>query len=92
LASVATSIAAAFRLLNAYAKGQYRDISFESLALIVASIIYFVMPIDVIPDFIVAMGFVDDALLLSWTFKAVVSDIEKILAWEGRQILDLRQV
>jgi len=83
LASLLEPITASFRLLKAYANGQYRDISLESLALIVASIIYFVMPIDVIPDFIIALGFTDDAALLAWTLKSVSSDIEKFLKWES---------
>ena len=82
LASLVEPITAAFRLLKAYAKGEYKDISFESLALIVASMIYFVMPVDVIPDFIVGLGFTDDAALLAWTFKSVAADIERFLKWE----------
>ncbi|NNC98703.1 MAG: DUF1232 domain-containing protein [Gammaproteobacteria bacterium] len=83
LSAVLDSTAAAFRLLKAYARGEYRQISFESLALIVASIIYFVMPLDVFPDFIVALGLTDDAALLAWTFRTVAGDIEKFLAWEA---------
>ena len=85
LAGLLEPIGASFRLLKAYAKGEYRDISLESLALIVASIIYFVMPIDVIPDFIIALGFTDDAALLAWTFKSVAADIEKFLEWEKEE-------
>lgn len=83
LTEIFSSISAAFRLLKAYASGQYRQISFESLALIVSSMIYFVMPIDVIPDFILALGFVDDAALLAWTFRAVAQDIENFTRWEN---------
>lgn len=85
LAELLDSIGAAFRLLKAYARGDYRDISFESLALVVASIIYFVMPIDVLPDFILALGLADDAALLAWTFRAVADDIKAFLDWESAQ-------
>ena len=70
------------RLIKAYAKGEYREISFESIALIVTSIIYLIMPIDVIPDFIIAFGLTDDIALLAWTYKSVAEDIEKYLVWE----------
>ena len=83
LAGVFDSISAAFRLLKAYAVGEYRQISFESITLIVASIIYFVMPFDVLPDFILALGFVDDAALLAWTFKTVGKDLEAFVKWEA---------
>lgn len=85
LSSLMDSIAASFRLLKAYATGHYRQISFESLALLVASIIYFVMPIDVLPDFIIAYGFIDDAALLAWTFRAIADDITAFIDWEAEQ-------
>jgi len=77
-----SSTTAAFRLLKAYAAGTYRDISLESIGLIVASLIYFVMPIDGLPDFILGLGLTDDAALLAWTFKSVSQDIERFMAWE----------
>ena len=86
LAGVFDSISASFRLLKAYAAGEYRQISLESMALIVASIIYFVMPFDAVPDFIVALGFLDDAALLAWTFRSVADDIEAFIGWEKDQV------
>lgn len=88
LAGVFDSITASLRLLKAYAAGEYRQISLESMVLIVASIIYFVMPIDVVPDFILAFGFVDDAALLAWTFRTVAGDIEEFIDWEKDQVDD----
>lgn len=79
------STAAALRLLKAYAAGSYRDISLESLGLIVASVIYFVMPIDALPDFILALGLSDDAALLAWTLRSVSDDIERFIQWETSQ-------
>ncbi len=79
---VKETTSAVIRLIKAYAKGEYREISFESIALIVTSIIYLIMPIDVIPDFIIAFGLTDDVALLAWTYKSVAQDIEKYLVWE----------
>lgn len=79
------STAAALRLLKAYAAGTYRDISLESLGLIVASVVYFVMPIDALPDFILALGLSDDAALLAWTLRSVSDDIERFTQWEETQ-------
>ncbi|MFT5608342.1 MAG: uncharacterized membrane protein YkvA (DUF1232 family) [Parvicella sp.] len=86
LAGVFDSISASFRLLKAYSAGDYRQISLESMALIVASIIYFVMPFDAVPDFIVALGLLDDAALLAWTFRSVADDIEAFIGWEKDQV------
>lgn len=85
LATIWTQLSACLRLLRAYAKGTYREIPWYSLVMIVSAVIYFVMPIDLIPDFIVGFGLLDDAALLGWTVKTFSSDIDKFLAWEAEQ-------
>lgn len=79
------SLQATLRLLRSYAAGDYRDISKQSLALIVTSLIYLVMPFDAVPDFILALGFADDAALLAWTLRAVHADIQRFQQWEVDQ-------
>lgn len=77
---------ACFRLIRAYAKGTYREIPWYSLVMLVASVIYFVMPIDLIPDFIVGLGLVDDATLLGWTVQTFSSDIDAFTEWEKENV------
>ncbi|MBO6226630.1 MAG: DUF1232 domain-containing protein [Shewanella sp.] len=55
------------------------------MMMIVASVIYFVMPIDLVPDFIVGFGLLDDAALLGWTMKTFSADIDGFLEWESEQ-------
>ena len=73
------------RMLKAYAKGEYRVIPWQSLLLITASVVYFVMPFDAIADFTPLLGFVDDATLLAWTLSRVRGDIDAFLRWENEQ-------
>ncbi len=73
-----------FRLLKAYAKKEYREISWESIVFILATIIYFVMPFDLISDFLPG-GFIDDASLIAWTMGSVAVDIENFRQWEKEQ-------
>lgn len=73
-----------FRLLKAYAKKEYREIPWESIVLILATVIYFVMPIDLIPDFL-PWGYIDDAALIAWTMRSVAVDIENFRQWEKEQ-------
>lgn len=85
LTGLVGSINTAFRLLKSYANGNYRDISLESLALIVASLVYFVMPVDALPDFIIALGLTDDAALLAWTFRSLSDELQRFSTWEKEQ-------
>jgi uncharacterized membrane protein YkvA (DUF1232 family) len=88
LAEIRESLQASIRLLRAYANGQYRDLPWESLVSIIASIVYFVMPLDLIPDFILAFGLIDDAALLGWILSSVKKDIDRFVEWEKSGTLD----
>ena len=48
------------RLIRAYARGDYRQVRWETVTLVVAAVLYFLMPIDVIPDVLLGLGFVGD--------------------------------
>ena len=71
------------RLLRAYARGHYRNVPLKSLILIVAALLYFVLPIDVIPDFVVGLGFVDDAAVLAWVYTTVKKVVDDFGTWES---------
>ena len=86
LSEVWDSLMTCLRLLRAYAIGEYRDIPWASLISIIASIIYFVMPVDLIPDFIIGFGFIDDAALLGWIISAVKNDIDSFIEWEATHL------
>src|SRR5688572_844437 len=70
------------RLLRAYAQGEYRAVPWKSLLLIVAAILYFINPIDVIPDLLPLVGLTDDFAVLFMVYKAIGADIDKFLEWE----------
>jgi len=79
-------LSTSFRLLRAYASGQYRQIPWKSLMAAVAAVVYFVMPLDVIPDFILGLGFFDDVALILWTLKSIRGDMDRFSNWEdGKQ-------
>jgi uncharacterized membrane protein YkvA (DUF1232 family) len=85
LKDVWVSLLAFFRLIRAYLKGSYRKVSPQALLTIVAALVYFVSPIDLIPDFILGLGLIDDATVLAWTIRACASDLASFLAWESTQ-------
>jgi uncharacterized membrane protein YkvA (DUF1232 family) len=83
LAEISTSLMALVRLVRAYAKGEYRDIAASRLVLIVAALLYFLIPTDVIPDFVVGVGLLDDVAVLGWVIKAVKDALDAFLKWES---------
>ena len=71
------------RMIRAYQSGDYQRTPWKSLLLITAGIIYFVSPLDLIPDFIPVLGFMDDITVLLWILNSVGKDVEKYEEWEA---------
>ena len=83
LYKIQDSVVTLGRLLRAWVKGDYKNISTSSIIAAVAAIIYFVNPLDLIPDFIPIIGQIDDILVLGYFVKILNKEIEKFMAWEA---------
>ncbi len=70
------------RMLKAYISGEYRQIPWKSLLMILGSLIYFMMPLDLIPDFIPFGGLVDDISIIFLVFSSINEDIHAFLEYE----------
>ena len=73
---------ALIRLVRAYIKGEYRDVPWETIVWAIAAIIYFITPIDLIPDFIPGIGFLDDAAVIALAIASVRKDVDNFREWE----------
>ena len=74
------------RLIKAYALGHYREIPWKSFLIVVAAIIYFVNPFDLLPDLIPLAGLTDDFAVLVWVYNTLNVEIDKFLAWEQSRV------
>lgn len=70
------------RMIRAYIHGEYQNLPWKTLLTLIAGLIYFVTPMDLIPDFIPVTGFIDDATILLWIFHSFKEDIENFEIWE----------
>jgi uncharacterized membrane protein YkvA (DUF1232 family) len=75
------------RMIKAFATGEYKAVSMKTILLLLAAIIYFVNPVDFIPDFIPVAGLVDDFSILLWIFNTANTEINKFLTWEQSKSL-----
>ena len=69
----------------AWIRGEYRDVSHRTLLMVVAALVYFVSPLDAIPDWLVAFGFVDDLAVLAWVMQRWRGEMEAFRAWRERR-------
>lgn len=70
------------RMVKFYLKGEYKIIPWKALISIIAALIYFITPFDLIPDFIPVTGLIDDFTVILWVFKSFESEIDDFLKWE----------
>jgi len=77
---------AMIRLLRAYHLGEYRDVSSPNLLVIIAALIYFISPFDVIPDSVPILGNIDDAMVVRLALDSVRADLDTFMAWETSRV------
>ena len=72
------------RLLDAWVRADYRQVSRSTLTLVAAAVLYFVVPTDLIPDFLFGIGFVDDIAVVGWVARHIRGELEVFRRWEQR--------
>lgn len=72
-------------LVKDYYQGNYRDVPYKTISAVVVGLLYVLNPIDVIPDFIPLIGYIDDALVLTFCLKLIEKDLEKYQTWKKNQ-------
>lgn len=77
-----TDIRLMFSLIRDYWRGDYRNIPWRSVAAIAGTLIYVMNPLDLIPDIILGIGFLDDAGVVALCLKLVESDLHRYAAWK----------
>lgn len=75
-----------FAVAKDYVNGDYTEIPKRSIVAILGGIIYFLSPIDIVPDFVPVLGFIDDIFVLNLVYKQVLKDLEKYKIWKDGRI------
>jgi uncharacterized membrane protein YkvA (DUF1232 family) len=73
---------AMLRLIRAYYLGDYRTVPMPTLLIIVAAVIYVVNPLDLIPDWVPGLGFLDDAFIVAFAVRRTQRALDDFMAWE----------
>lgn len=71
-----------FRLIRASIAGEYTGLPTTTVIAAVAVTIYFMSPIDLIPDFIPVLGLLDDVALVAWFGTTIKEEMDKFVEWE----------
>lgn len=73
-------------MLNDYYHGRYKKLPFAVLAGSLAIVAYLISPIDLIPDGVPVLGFIDDALIINLVLDLCVdTELKRYRKWRGEE-------
>ncbi|WP_081212023.1 YkvA family protein [Salegentibacter sediminis] len=71
-----------FSLLQDWYKGRYKDVPWLVISSVGGALLYVLSPIDLIPDFLPFVGYLDDAAVFAALLKYVRLDLQKYRDWK----------
>ena len=83
LAEVWRDFTTLIRLLKAWSQGRYRRVPVQTVTLALTSVIYFLNPLDVIPDFLLGVGLIDDVALAGLVIASIRENLDEFRRWES---------
>lgn len=76
------------RLVRAWLSGRYRQVPWASMVAAVGAVLYFVMPLDAVPDVVPVLGLMDDAAVVAYVMKLIRDDLARFRQWETQHPTD----
>ena len=74
-------------MLGSYSNGSYREIPWRSIAAIGGALLYFVIPVDALPDVVPIAGYLDDAFIIKLVVDLLRRDIDDFRRWRDGGIV-----
>jgi uncharacterized membrane protein YkvA (DUF1232 family) len=69
-------------LVKAWSRKEYRDVSKKTIIMVIATIVYFVSPLDLVPDFLIGLGIFDDVAVIGYTVKQISNELDRFKKWK----------
>ncbi|WP_341303161.1 YkvA family protein [Pseudomonas sp. TMP25] len=79
-------------LCLAWWRGEYRKIDSRALLAVVAALLYFVTPLDALPDWLFGFGFIDDLAVLAWVMRTWQVELGAFQQWRTAQTPEVLRV
>ena len=79
-------------LLRSFIKKEYTEVPLGTIISIIGALIYFLSPVDAIPDIIPGAGYLDDAGVLGVCLKLINDDVEEYRKWREEKSKTIMEV
>ncbi|MDV6317461.1 YkvA family protein [Chromohalobacter sp. HP20-39] len=70
-------------MLRDVTAGRYRPVPWTACGWMAAALAYLIMPFDIIPDFLMLIGVVDDVFIVGWLLTRVDDSLAPYRRWKG---------
>lgn len=81
-ANVLANVPEFIAFIKSYVKREYSEVPVKSIIAITSALLYFVAPVDGIPDVFLILGLTDDIAILAFCLKSFSDDFEKYKKWK----------
>ena len=85
LAAAFADVVGMARLVQAWAAGEYTRVPWRTIALAMGALLYFLNPLDLIPDMILFAGYLDDVAVIGMVMSSIRSDLEHFRRWDAHR-------
>ena len=82
ISEFADDLGTLLRLLREWVKGRYKVVPWKTITCALVAVIYFVDPLDLIPDFLPVIGLLDDATVVAFVVRSIGKDLKTFQEWE----------
>lgn len=82
LKDIKNDLSVLVKLIKQWSLGNYKNVSNKTVITIIATLLYFVNPLDLIPDVIPIIGFTDDATILLYVLNLIGKEVDDFKDWE----------
>jgi uncharacterized membrane protein YkvA (DUF1232 family) len=82
LAKVWSDFLSLIEMLRQWSQGAYPHVPVGTLLLSLAALVYFINPLDAIPDPIPFAGYIDDSMIIGLVLTAIKSDLNHFQRWK----------
>lgn len=62
-------------------RGRYRPVPWAAVGWMLAAFVYLISPLDLIPDFFLVIGLLDDVVIVGWMLTRVDRSLEGYRQW-----------
>lgn len=63
-------------------RGDFRPVPWSAFGMMALALAYLIMPFDLIPDFLMIIGLVDDVLIVGWLLNRIDQRLADYRAWQ----------